>query len=34
MIGTDERRKTLLYNGYGEFVAHLYEGMDRRKLFY
>ena len=34
MIGTDERRKTLLYNGYGEFVAHMYEGMDRRKLFY
>ena len=34
MIGTDERRKTLLYNGYGEFVAHLYEGMDQRKLFY
>ncbi|MYD99914.1 MAG: protein-methionine-sulfoxide reductase catalytic subunit MsrP [Alphaproteobacteria bacterium] len=34
MIGTDERRKTLLYNGYGEFVAHLYEGIDRRKLFY
>ena len=34
MIGTDERRKTLLYNGYGAFVAHLYEGMDRRKLFY
>ena len=34
MIGTDERRKTLLYNGYGEFVAHLYEGMDPKKLFY
>ena len=34
MIGTDERRKTQLYNGYAEFVAHLYEGMDRKKLFY
>ncbi len=34
MIGSDERRKTQLYNGYGEFVAHLYEGMDRKKLFY
>ncbi len=34
MIGTDERRETLLYNGYGEFVAHLYEGMDPKKLFY
>jgi len=34
MIGTDERRPTLLYNGYGEFVAHLYEGMDPKTLFY
>ena len=24
MIGTGERRPTLLYNGYGDFVAHLY----------
>ncbi len=24
MLGTDERRKTLKYNGYGEFVARLY----------
>lgn len=24
MIGTQERRPTLLYNGYGDFVAHLY----------
>jgi len=24
MLGTDERRKTLKYNGYGEFVAGLY----------
>ena len=24
MLGTDERRPTLLYNGYGEWVAHLY----------
>jgi len=24
MIGTKERRKTLKYNGYGEFVAGLY----------
>lgn len=24
MIGTGERRKTLLYNGYGQYVAHLY----------
>ncbi len=25
MIGSDERRPTLLYNGYGDYVAHLYE---------
>ncbi len=24
MIGTNERRPTLLHNGYGEFVASLY----------
>jgi sulfoxide reductase catalytic subunit YedY len=24
MIGTNERRSTLLYNGYGQYVAHLY----------
>ena len=24
MIGTDEKRPTLLYNGYGEYVANLY----------
>lgn len=24
MLGSDERRKTLLYNGYGEYVADLY----------
>lgn len=26
MIGTGERRPTLLYNGYGEYVAQLYDG--------
>jgi sulfoxide reductase catalytic subunit YedY len=25
MIGTGEKRPTLLYNGYGEFVAGLYK---------
>ncbi len=34
MIGTDEMRDTLIYNGYGEFVAHLYAGMNPKKLFY
>ena len=32
-IGELQRRKTLLFNGYGEEVAHLYEGMDLRKFF-
>jgi sulfoxide reductase catalytic subunit YedY len=25
MIGSGERRPTLLYNGYGAYVAHLYK---------
>lgn len=29
MIGTNERYDTMLYNGYGEFVAHLYTGDER-----
>ena len=32
-IGENDRRDTLLFNGYGEEVAHLYEGMDLRKDF-
>ncbi len=28
LLGTDERVPTRLYNGYGEFVAHLYDGME------
>jgi sulfoxide reductase catalytic subunit YedY len=27
-IGTGRRKRTLLFNGYGEEVAHLYEGLD------
>jgi sulfoxide reductase catalytic subunit YedY len=27
-IGESARRKTLMFNGYAEQVAHLYEGMD------
>ena len=26
MIGTNKAHDTMLYNGYGEFVAHLYSG--------
>ena len=32
-IGEFGRRKTLLFNGYGDQVAHLYEGMDLVKNF-
>jgi sulfoxide reductase catalytic subunit YedY len=32
-IGETKRRRTLLFNGYAEEVAHLYEGMDLRKFF-
>ena len=33
VLGTGERRKTLIYNGYGEFVAQLYAGLPRERLF-
>ena len=33
VIGTGERRPTLLFNGYGEFVADLYAGLEGEKLF-
>jgi len=32
-IGESGRRKTLMFNGYGEEVASLYAGMDLRKLY-
>jgi len=32
-IGEFRRRKTLMYNGYGAQVAHLYDGMDLRKNY-
>jgi len=32
-IGEYSRRKTLLFNGYGEQVAHLYQGMDLVKNY-
>lgn len=32
-IGQLGRRKTLMYNGYGEYVAHMYENMDLRKFY-
>jgi methionine sulfoxide reductase catalytic subunit len=33
VIGTDERKPTQLYNGYGEFVASMYDGLKSEKLF-
>ncbi len=34
LIGTGGKRvPTLLYNGYGEFVAHLYKGLENERLW-
>ena len=33
MIGTDERRPTLPFNGYGEWVAGLYKGLEGERLY-
>jgi sulfoxide reductase catalytic subunit YedY len=33
LVGADERVPTKLYNGYGEWVAHLYAGMEGERLF-
>jgi sulfoxide reductase catalytic subunit YedY len=33
VLGTDERRPTLMWNGYGEFVAGMYDGLKGEKLF-
>ncbi|MGD9616759.1 MAG: protein-methionine-sulfoxide reductase catalytic subunit MsrP [Alphaproteobacteria bacterium] len=33
ILGTDERRPTLIWNGYGEFVADLYKGFEKERLF-
>lgn len=33
VLGTDERVETQIFNGYGEFVAELYSGMEGEKLF-
>jgi sulfoxide reductase catalytic subunit YedY len=32
-LGTDKRVPTVKWNGYGEFVAHLYDGLGNEKLF-
>jgi len=33
VLGQDQRLETQLYNGYGEFVADLYAGLEGEKLF-
>ncbi len=33
VLGTDERVPTLKWNGYGDYVAHLYDGLQNEKLF-
>ncbi|MDJ1159238.1 protein-methionine-sulfoxide reductase catalytic subunit MsrP [Chelatococcus sp. SYSU_G07232] len=33
MIGTGERRPTQIFNGYGEWVAGLYKGLEGEKLY-
>jgi sulfoxide reductase catalytic subunit YedY len=33
VLSTGERRPTLKWNGYGEFVAKLYDGLEKERLF-
>ena len=33
MLGSSERVPTILFNGYGEFVADLYKGLEAEKLY-
>jgi methionine sulfoxide reductase catalytic subunit len=33
VLGIDGRRPTLMWNGYGEFVAHLYDDLKSERLF-
>jgi sulfoxide reductase catalytic subunit YedY len=33
VIGTGERRPTLIFNGYGEYVAGLYKGLESERLW-
>jgi sulfoxide reductase catalytic subunit YedY len=32
-IGTGQRKPTMLFNGYGEFVADIYKGLDKERLW-
>jgi methionine sulfoxide reductase catalytic subunit len=33
IIGTGERRPTLLFNGYGDYVADIYKGLEKERLW-
>jgi sulfoxide reductase catalytic subunit YedY len=33
LIGLGERRPTLAFNGYGDYVAHLYKGLEKERLY-
>jgi methionine sulfoxide reductase catalytic subunit len=33
ILGTSETRPTVIYNGYGEYVAGLYTGLDKERLY-
>jgi len=33
VLGTDERRPTLIWNGYGDYVAHIYDNLKNERLF-
>jgi methionine sulfoxide reductase catalytic subunit len=33
LIGTTERRPTLIFNGYGDYVADLYRGLEKERLW-
>ncbi|HEX7967578.1 MAG TPA: protein-methionine-sulfoxide reductase catalytic subunit MsrP, partial [Stellaceae bacterium] len=33
VLGSDERRPTLIWNGYGEYVAPIYDGLKSERLF-
>jgi methionine sulfoxide reductase catalytic subunit len=33
LIGLGERRPTLPFNGYGDYVAHLYRGLEKERLY-
>jgi sulfoxide reductase catalytic subunit YedY len=33
VLGTEERVPTVIWNGYGEYVAGMYKGLEKERLF-